>query len=356
MKQGYRDTGNREKGTGRREQLSLISVLLAGVLTSCYLTITPVHPSAAAFHVAESPFFLNGQQRITGMASDGRNVVAVSHEGTIAFSQDHGVNWQVADPMLDAFADGIHFNALAWGEGYFLAGGDFGKAAWSKDGKVWHAGVIGPMNPKDILAISIGRLKNQSVFVAAGTDGRIAYALNSPEGPWFQIALSPFGDKEGEGESINALVYGRIKGTGIFIAAGDNGNIAVMNDFSGKFSGPSAAGTRQTFRGLAFGDERFIVVGDNAAMQISADPESYAWTNVRENFFALRPFHHIAYYPLLEFFVLIAEESVVGYSTNGESWSAASFVSHFANGISAIACTQKRIVLGGADGIIVYSN
>jgi len=258
--------------------------------------------------------------------------------------------------VYNAFSDGIRFNTVTWGEGYFLAGGDFGRAAWSRDGEVWHAGVIGPMSPKNIYALSVGIMKTQLVFVAAGADGRIAYALNSPDGPWIQVLASPFGNKDGEGESVNALVFGRIKGAGIFVAAGDNGNIAVMNDFSGKFSGPSAAGTRETLRGLGFGDDRFIVVGDSAVMKISADPESYSWTTIRERDFGLRPFLNIDYYPLMEFFVLIAEDSAVGFSKNGESWSATTFASHFTNGISAIACTRKKIVLGGADGVIVYSN
>ena len=56
-----------------------------------------------------------------------------------------------------------------------------------------------------------------------------------------------------------------------------------------------------------------------------------------------------------EFFVLVAEDSVVAFSAYGESWSAATLAGSFAEGISAVVCTKRRIVLGGADGVIMYS-
>jgi hypothetical protein len=284
------------------------------------------------------------------MASDGTRVVAVSREGTIALSEDHGVTWQEV-ATLD-----IRLNAVTWGEGYFLAGGDFGRAAYSTDGKNWETGVIGPMNPKHILALSAGIMKTQVVFVAGGTDGRIAYALNSPEGPWFQITFSPFGELENQGEKILSIAYGKIKGQGIFTAAGEGGHIAILKDFSGAVYGPAAMGTQQTFNGVAFGNDRFIAVGDGATMKVSGNPESYTWITIRERGFGLQPFYNVDFAPCINYFVLIASDSVVGFSEYGESWSAASLDDKLNKGISATACTRNRIVLGGADGSIVYSN
>jgi hypothetical protein len=321
------------------------------ILSACYFSAITIYPSASAFHnVQDSPFCLNGRQTITGMVSDGTRVVAVSREGTIALSEDQGLSWQ------ETAALDIRFNAVTWGEGYFLAGGDFGRAAYSADGKEWETGVIGPMSPKHILALSAGKMKSQTVFAAGGTDGRMAYALNSPAGPWFQITFSPFGELENQGEKVLSIAYGKIKGQGIFVAAGEGGHIAVLKDLSGNVYGPGAMGTQQTFNGVAFGNDRFIAVGDGASMKVSGNPESYAWTTVRERGFGLQPFYNIDFAPCINYFVLVASDSVVGFSENGESWSATSLNAKLSDGISAVACTKKRIVLGGANGSIVYSN
>ncbi|MCL2600167.1 MAG: hypothetical protein FWD88_03195 [Treponema sp.] len=335
---------------------TLLVLAVPALLTlSCYFGITPVNPSPAAFHiVADSPFFTNGRQAIVAMATDGTTVVAVSYEGTIAFSPDHGVTWHLADPLVGAFCT-VNFNDVAWGEGYFLAGGDFGRAAWSRDGRTWYSGVIGPMSPRDVLAVSVGSMHGQLVFIAGGTGGRIAYSMHSPEGPWLQVPFSPFGDNDPWSEAIHAISHGRIDGFDVFIAVGDTGNVGIMKNFSGNLYGPSPV-VRQTLRGVAFGNERFIAVGDAATMMVSLDPRNYVWNTVRETGFVMRPFVDIAFYPGLEIFVLVASGSVVGFSSTGESWSAAVFTSHFAQGISAAVGTERRIVLGGADGVIAFSN
>ena len=323
--------------------------------SSCYFNNVPVYPSAAAFHDAVNSPFVSG---ITGMASNGQIVVAVNYEGMIAYSEDHGVNWKAVDTnkLTDYFSDGIHFNAVCGAEGYFLAAGDLGKAAWSKDGKVWHAGVIGPMSPKNINALAAGKLKRQLIFVAGGTDGRIAYSVNSPEGPWYQISFSPFGDKENEGESIYAIAHGVVKGAGIFVAAGDNGKIAVMKDLTGNLYGPTAAGSRQRFRAITFGNDRFVAVGDGGLMKISADPQSYSWKTIRDNDFGLRPYSNIEFDPSIEKFVLVTTDDILGFSATGEVWSATTLARGKPRNISAVTCTIRRIVIGFEDGSIAYSN
>jgi len=332
-------------------------IVLTLFAVSCYFNNVPVYPSAAAFHDVDDSPFLASAQSIIAMANNGEIVVAVSQEGTIAYSADHGVNWKKADQIIDAFPDGINFNAVCRGEEYFLAAGDFGKAAWSKDGKVWQAGVIGPMSPKNILSLSAGKLKGQLVFVAGGTDGRIAFALNTPQGPWFQVSFSPFGDKENEGESINAIGYGRIKNTGIFVAAGDNGKIAIMKDISGNLYGPVSIASRQPFRAVSFGNDRFIAVGDGALMKISADPASYSWKTIRDTDFGLRNYLNIDFDPSIEKFVLAASDAILGFSATGETWSATTLSNIIEQrSITAVTCTDQRIVVGFADGSIAYSN
>jgi hypothetical protein len=334
----------------------LVLVPAALLCAACYFNNSTIHPSPDGFHnVTDSPFFSNGNQEITGMAAGGETVVAVSYEGTIAVSDDNGVHWEAISAIHEDFADGIRFNDVVWGEGYFFAGGDGGKAAWSKNGRDWYAGVIGPMNPKNIKAVAVGLMNKRLVFVAAGTDGRIAFALGEPTGAWTQVTFSPFGEAENTGEKINALAYGKVNGSGIFVAVGDHGKIAFMNDFSGRWYG-AKAGTEQRFQGLAFGNDRFVAVGEGGLIKISVDPEGGNWVTIRDTGFGLRPFSTVGFDPGLNYFVLLSVDSVVGFSDNGESWSAVNFTGRLNRGISAVACTKKRIVLGGSDGMIAYSN
>ena len=324
------------------------------MLTACYFNNVPTHFTSDAFHRAKtSPI-----NRISGMATDGNRVVAVSTSGVIAWSDDHGENWKESGFKDNELVSGISFNAVAWADGYYFAGGDGGKAAWSRDGETWSAGVIGPMNPENIHAVSVGRMRQQLVFVAAGTRGRIAYALNSPEGPWFHVLFTPFGDQEvnGSTESVNALAYGKVHGDSVFVAVGDNGKIAIMNDFSGNFYGPSAIGTQLPFYGLTFGNERFIAVGEGATVKISADPEYYAWNTIRKSSFGMEAFTIIAFAPAFNYFVMVSGDSIVRFSEYGESWTAANFSGLFERGISAVVGTKKKIILSGLGGEIYYSN
>jgi hypothetical protein len=329
---------------------ALVLVLL---LPACYLTNTTIYPNPAGFHPVEAPPF--GSGALSGIAANENISAAVSHDSiTIAYSEDSGVTWKNAG-IENNFSDGIQLNAVTWGEGWFLAGGDGGKAAWSRDGIKWQAGVIGPMSPKNILAVAIGRVRGKRVFVAAGNDGRIAHSTEGPEGPWFMAPLSPFGTVENYGEAIRGLVYGEVYGDGVFVALGDSGKIAFMNDLSGRWYG-GRAGTGQVFRSVAFGNDKFVAVGDGGIIKICADPQTYTWTTVTDDNLGLRPFVCVGFDPVIKNFILVCADSIIAFSEYGDSWNAVTFQRYFAGGISAVGCGGSRIILGGAGGIMAYSN
>ncbi|MCL2878969.1 MAG: WD40 repeat domain-containing protein [Treponema sp.] len=334
------------------------------LFTACYFNNTPFFPSTHGFHITQDAPFENGSHPVSGMASNGNILVAVSHDRIIARSEDSGVSWTTVpdENIKDNFSDGIQFNAIAYGNGYFLAGGDEGRAAWSVDGSNWQAGVIGPMSPKNILCVAIGAIGNTTVFAAAGNDGRLAHATDSPLGPWRMADQSPFGTVQDFGDDIHALAWGLIKGNGIFVAAGDNGRIAILKDLTGKWWG-ARAGTGQTYRALAFGNDRFIAAGDNGLIKYSLDPMDYTWNTVQDEKLGLRSVTGIAFDPVMNNFVLYTSDTVVAFSEFGVSWNPANFQERFLGSaagqneiISAIDCTATRIVLGGSLGTLVYSN
>jgi hypothetical protein len=332
----------------------VLTVLLSG---ACYFHNTPSFPAPIGFHIADtSP--LGVDNNISGMATDGVAVVAVCTSGTIGYSPDAGVTWEnVSANIAGNFVGGIRFNAVAWGRGYFLAVGKEGRAAYSTDGINWQAGVIGPMNPKDILCVAVGVMGGQTVFAAGGTDGRLAHAVNTPAGPWYMADQTPFAWEENYGDTVYALAWGEVKGNGVFVAAGTTGRIGFLKDFSGKWYG-GRVGIHETFRSLTFGNDRFIAAGDNGLLRYSFDPKDYTWHPVKDTEFGLRPFRGVAFDPVVNHFVMYTDDLIVGFSEFGDVWNASNFEVRFGGGekITAITCTASRIVMGGSMGTIIYSN
>jgi hypothetical protein len=340
----------------------VLTVLLFG---ACYFHNTPIFPAPAGFHTADiSPLFAGGEDYISGMANDGVTVVAVCYDGMIGYSPDSGISWTKIEPgnIAGNFAGGIRFNAVAWGQGYFLAVGDEGRAAWSTDGILWQAGVIGPMSPKNILCAAVGVMGGRTVFTAGGTDGRLAYAVNTPEGPWYMADQTPFAWEQDYGDTVYALAWGEVKGNGVFVAVGTTGRIAFLKDFSGKWYG-GRTGTHETYRSVTFGNDRFIAAGDNGLIKYSFDPTGYTWHAVKDTDFGLRPFRGVAFDQVINHFVMYTDDTVVGFSEFGDSWNPSNFQVRFSGGsgtdpekIGAITCTASRIVMGGNKGTVIYSN
>jgi hypothetical protein len=337
----------------------IIFLLSVSVLAfaSCYDMNTAPYPNLAGFHNVFSSPFLN--EEIQEIAASGNHVVAVSGS-MIAFSADDGITW-VPSTIINSPA-GLSLNCAAWGEGYYLVGGTGGSAAWSEDGLAWHPGVIGPMSPKNINAVAVGVIQDRKIFVAAGDDGRIAFAVDHPRGPWRIAGLTPFGDVDNYGEDIFAVTWGYVGGNkkaGVFAAAGENGKIAFMRDLSGKWYG-ARSGTINTFRGLAFGNDRFVAVGDVGTIMISFDPASFVWERVEDTYIETRPLYSISFDPVMKEFVAIGVNSLIAYSATGETWSVGSFQNQErisdAGYLCAVGCTSKRIVLGCKDGLLLYSN
>jgi hypothetical protein len=141
----------------------------------------------------------------------------------------------------------------------------------------------------------------------------------------------------------------------VFVAVGDNGKIAFANDLSGRWYG-GRTGVSRDFNGVAFGEDRFIALGEAGMIKFSSVPASYSWAPGDGSIFGIRPLLGVAYDPQVKQFVAYGADSVVGFSEYGDSWTAASFGGIFPAGISAVACTARRIVFGGSDGFIFYSN
>jgi hypothetical protein len=175
-------------------------------------------------------------------------------------------------------------------------------------------------------------------------------------------SLTPFGEVDGYGEDVFSLAWGYVGGNekaGVFVAAGENGKIAFMRELSGKWYG-AQAGTTNTFRSAAFGNDRFVVLGDGGVIMISFDPASFNWERVEDTYIETRPLYSASFDPVMKRFVVIGVNSLIAYSGTGSGWSVGSFQNQGrisdAGPLCAVGCTNARIILGCKDGLLFYSN
>jgi len=140
--------------------------------------------------------------------------------GIIEYSDD-GVTW--ADAWADAFIEENVFrssdiNAIVYGNGKFVAGGQSGRMATSTDGRTWTAVTQSVFNRySEIEAIAYGN----SLFVAGGGSGmigsRMAYSTDGIT--WTDVGYSTLNE-------ICAIAYGNNK----FVAGGQFGKMAYLSD------------------------------------------------------------------------------------------------------------------------------
>jgi hypothetical protein len=284
-----------------------------------------------------------------------------------------------------------HINAIAYGNNRFVAGGDYGKMAYSDDGESWTAvpnntfslnssieaiaygnnrfvvgGSSGKMaysddNGESCTAVPNNTLSlNSSIeaiaygnnrFVAVSYNGKMAYSDDGIN--WTAVSDSKFPSTNSEGESfwINAIAYGSNR----FVAGGDNGKMAYSADGASwtavsdsKFPstdsyGPFAIGA------IAYGNGRFVA-GGRGKMAYSSD--GINWTAVTDSRFDYSSIYAIAYGNNR---FVAGPSSIVTYSDNGASWTAILPVTEIST-IYAIAYGNNRFVAGGWAGKMAYAD
>jgi serine/threonine protein kinase len=326
-----------------------------------------------------------GRSRIKAIAYGNDMFVAVGNSGKIVYAtksiqtttaqqQSSGMTWTaVANSKTWEYIgytsanskDTAIINGIAYGNGKFVAGGGFGKMAYSTDGVTWTAVEESTFPDKVstyneywgtlILSVSVSAFAyGDGRFVAVGEDGRMAYSTDGIT--WTAVRDSTFG-----GSSINAIDYGG----GRFIAVGQQGEIAFSTDgVSWTNAGTNILGT-YTSRGhtygndaksITYGEGRFVAVGDRGAMAYSADGRN--WTAVPNSGFGETYINAIAYGIAPDGagrFVAGGYEGRIAYSTDGITWIAVD--SKFGNNnINAITYGNGRFTAVGNNGKIAYSS
>jgi hypothetical protein len=316
-----------------------------------------------------------------GSGGAGKIYVAVSSTGVIGYSRDGDI-WEAAGPApsrplgpapYDPLGSSrIHFNAVAYGGGMFVAVGNAGKIAYSSDGIGWTAGPSGGINgfgTTNIYGIAYGApgAVGKSVFVAVGENANIAYSTNGAT--WSGGTVGAFSNVQ-----LNDVCFG----DGNFYIVGNGGH-------TGKSSNPAAeswthylynSGTAintGSINKIAFGsygnDPGVAVVYNDglgtsrkiAVIKATDFALSNTWdANLDSGYFGDNTIRGIAYGG--GYFVAVGTGSMIGFWPGADKdndynryWRVLSFHQFRYWEITALAALNGRFYVGNIGGKVGYS-
>jgi hypothetical protein len=219
-----------------------------------------------------------------GYVNGNGRFVAVGWSGRMAWSDD-GITWNAINSTQSTFGINNIISGVTYGNGRFVAVGGFGRMAWSDDGITWNSisggtgnnPVIDPgqstfgENPINSITYDNG------IFIAGGGFGRMAWSDNGitwnaiPGGTG--IPVTP-----GQSTFGRAYISGITYGNGRFVAVGEGGRMAWSNDGITWTAIPGGTGMNPVIdpgqsrfgenriNGITYGNGRFIAVGNQGRM------------------------------------------------------------------------------------------
>jgi len=246
--------------------------------------------------------------------------------------REEGIVWTAVTNNPFVFPDTIY--AIAYGNEIFVAGGSFGKIAYSSNGIDWTAVSNSTFGDSYINAIAYGN----ETFVAGGRGGKIAYSSNGIN--WTAVADTAF-----DGGEIEAITYG----SGKFVAVGGDGKIAYSEDgVTWEAVTSSTFGSSYIYT-VAYNNGKFVAGG--ASGKIAFSTNGVNWTAVSNSTFG--SIVNTITYGSGKFVAgsgNLDSVSKIAYSYNGETWYSVANSSFGASAIRTIAYGNGKFVAGGSGG------
>jgi hypothetical protein len=339
--------------TGYNDKTSAAVTVNAWTSVSTRTLFDYVHDNEEIFDSINAIAFGNGKF-VAGTAT---------HFGTwgcfskMAISTD-GITWTVVDTgtlfdYVDNYVDNgkttcSSINAIAYGNGKFVACGNRGKMAYSTDGTTWTA-IDTPLFDygylvipfQDIKAIAYGNGK----FVAGDYSGQKAISTDGIT--WTAVDVG----KTYDGNPINAIVYGNGKFVAVSgiryakIIFSDDG--VTWNTWSERYMDldwKEIIFKADEINAIAYGNDKFVAGGNEGEMAYSTDGTT--WTAVKESGFGRSRITVIAYGNNM--FVAGGESYPrMAYSTDSITWIPIKSYIPLSGGINAIAYGNNMFVAGG---------
>ncbi len=211
-----------------------------------------------------------GVGQLRGLVEHVGRLVMVTYDGTIYSSTDDAVTWQLV--FDDA---GAGFHGVAYGNGKFVAVGDYGLTAVSSDGESWSVNY-----PHGFSLLSI--IHTGSLFVAVGSDENSSPADNavvvtSTDGfTWATKLNTPL---TGPGYLQSVAQNGTT-----LVAVGAANARAISTDGGANWTSGTVLGAgTTTFNGVAYSNGKFVAVGASGTIATSTDGTSGSWTTATSN-------------------------------------------------------------------------
>jgi hypothetical protein len=271
--------------------------------------------------------------------------VAVGEDGKMAWSQEvrsqEGITWPegiIWTAVGDSTFDSRDIYTIAYGEGIFVAGGEYGRMAYSYNGKNWTGITYSPFSNR-VTAIAYGGGK----FIVGGSGGKMAWSDDGIN--WTLVADSIFGS-----DSINAIAFAVLGETGRFIAAGGNGKMAwSQSDVTNWMAVDNSPFGSDSIGGITYGGGKFVAVSyDNG---IAYSEFGLSWTKIENP--TDSSLYEVTYGNGM--FVAVDGRDIV-ISSDGITWTVVPRQYNGNVSASAIAYGNGKFVIGGYDGKLAYSN
>ena len=275
-------------------------------------------------------------------AAFGNNLFLVVGYGSKIFSSANGTNWEETVSGISNPANG-----LAYGQGQFVAVGDFdayppsvprcsrssASILTSPDGRFWQ------FQSSDVAVHLYGAAYGNGKFAVAGQ----GYILTSPDGRhWTRVGTYPL-----------TTIYGLTYGNGLFVGVGKNHNLlrgVVVT--SAPWSNPTDLWVTRPLRGVAYGHNRYVAVGEDGTITTSTNPGGGigAWdasTSPTSN-----PLNGVAFGNGL--FVAVGDGGAFLTSPDGLSWTKQSVAT--TKNIRGVAFVDGNFSAVGETGTILVSS
>ena len=284
-------------------------------LTAGSATLASV-PSALGWSAVASPSTMN----YYAVIFNGQSYLATGDNAEFSVLSSDGINWTPTGGSIDD-----SFYGLSWGNGLFVAIGDYNKIYTAVDGKNWTEQAD---LPDTVYAVTFGG----GAFVAAGKAGEV---FKSTDG----IHWTPH--NTGLIDDLEGITYGN----GKFVVVAWDGTIASSAD-GGAWTLSANQPTTSWLYGVTYANNLYVAVGESGVIVTS--PDAMTWT-LQTNW-AVTPNTLRAITWGNNQFVAVGDE---GWTVRGDGTNWTSSGSATVNNLYSVTFANGRFVAVGKYGAIV---
>ena len=240
-----------------------------GVIVTNGNTVDVTMSNAFRIDAAHALSLSNATASRVAMFSAANQVTNVSASGAVPINADGtattaaqvpgiGVDWTAGGflPFTDTW------NALAYGNGRFIAVAQSTNTAYSQDGSVWIANTTGSSQAWNDITFGAG----QFAAVAASTTSTTNIA-RTVDGVNWTVSTIPYGNK------LTSVTYGN----GIYVAVGSQGTNEVFTSSDGATWNFQTAAASNQWQKVAFANNLFVAVSLDGSSRVMTSTNGTNW-------------------------------------------------------------------------------